>query len=82
MKGTLTYSVGSDRGLEEIKENYKGCKVEELEPNNYHIIVDLEFDPKRPFKAMENFQEESGEDCSEIFSIELENGISFTEEDY
>ena len=82
MKGTLTFSAHTFRPSEKVRNDYEGCEVEEVEPQTFHITVPLEVDPENPYKAMEDYQAETGEDCWEVFTIKLEDGSEFTEEDY
>jgi len=83
MKGTLTFMINSyARTLEEIREHFEGCEVKEHETHSFCIEVPLEIDPDNPYKAMEEYQSETGEDCFEVFTIKLEDGQTFTEEEY
>jgi hypothetical protein len=82
-KGTLTWSRSTSATIEEVKRDYPDAEVEEIEFEYFHITVPLEnIDPVNPYLAMEQYQTETGEDCWEVFTIRLENGLTFTEEKY
>lgn len=82
MKGTLIFSVQTSRTLEELQEQYPQATINLLEEGSYEIIEPMDnIDPQNPLQAYEAYLEETGEDCFEVFTITLENGKTFTEED-
>ncbi len=82
MKGTLTFSVQTSRTLEELKEQYPEATINSQEEGSFEIVEPLEnIDPNSPLQAYEAYLEETGEDCFDVFTMRLENGKTFTEED-
>jgi len=82
MKGTLTYMIHTFRPSEEIRKTFKDCVVQEIEPQTFQITASVDVDPENPYKAMEEYQAETGEDCFEVFTIRTEDGKEYTEEEY
>jgi hypothetical protein len=80
MKGRILFSIGTSRGYYKLQTDFPTADIEKIESGVYHLTVPIEnIDPENPALAVQTFREESGQDL-EVFTLTLENGQVFTEE--